>query len=180
MKYLKYTIGVIIFLIIGLLVLGLVKPKVSYECEIIVEKPTTETWAVLQDQEKLPEWLPGFQKIEHISGTPGTVGAVSNVYFDNDGQSMTIKETITDIVPNESISMFYESDFMNMDYKLNITSIDGKTKINSITTAEGNGIVSKSIMALMGSSLKKQEESNLVNLKKTIEQNKKNYFETEF
>src|SRR5690554_143784 len=97
----------------------------------------------------------------------------------NDGQSMAIKETITDIVPNESISMWYESDFMNMDYKLNITSVNGKTKINSSTIAEGNSIISKSIMALMGSSLKKQEETNLSNLKKTIEQNTKNYLQTE-
>ena len=179
MNYLKYAIGIIAILVIGFLALGLIKPKATYECEIIVEKPLTETWAVLQDQEKLSEWLPGFQKMEHVSGTPGTIGAVSNVYFDNDGQNMIIKETITDIKPNESISMSYESDFMNMDYKLRVTSVDGKTKINSITTTEGNGIVSKSIMALMGGSLKKQEEINLSNLKKTIEQNTKNYFQTE-
>ena len=134
MKYLKYAIGIIAILVIGLIILGLIKPKTTYECEIIVEKPLTETWAVLQDQEKLSEWLPGFQKMEHVSGTPGTIGAVSNVYFDNDGQNMIIKETITDIKPNESISMSYESDFMNMDYKLRVTSVDGKTKINSITT----------------------------------------------
>ena len=179
MKYLKYAIGIIAILVIGFLALGLIKPKATYECEIIVEKPLTETWAVLQDQEKLSEWLPGFQKMKHVSGTPGTIGAVSNVYFDNDGQNMIIKETITDIKPNESISMSYESDFMNMDYKLRVTSVDGKTKINSITTTEGNGIISKSIMALMGGSLKKQEETNLSNLKKTIEQNTKNYFQTE-
>lgn len=179
MKYLKYTIGIIAILAIVFLALGLIKPKITYECEITVEKPTTESWAVLQDQEKLSEWLPGFQKLEHISGTSGTAGAVSKVYFDNDGQSMAIKETITGIVPNESISMWYESDFMNMDYKLNITSVNGKTKINSSTIAEGNSIISKSIMALMGSSLKKQEETNLSNLKKTIEQNTKNYLQTE-
>lgn len=179
MKYLKYAIGIITILVIGFLALGLIKPKTTYECEIMVEKTIDESWAVLQDTEKLSEWLPGFQKIEHISGTPGTVGAVSKVYFDNNGESMNIQETITDIVPNESISMKYESDFMDMDYKLIITSVNGQTKINSITTAEGNGIISKSIMALMGSSLKQQEETNLSNLKKTIEQNTKNYLQSE-
>ncbi len=179
MKYLKYTIGIIVILVIGFLAMGLIKPTVTYECEIMVEKPTTESWAVLHDVEKLSEWLPGFQKIEHISGTPGTVGAVSKVYFDNNGESMTIQETITDIVQNESISMKYESDFMDMNYRLDITSVNEKTKINSSTTAEGNGIISKSIMALMGNSLKKQEETNLLNLKKAIEQNTKDYFQTE-
>ncbi len=179
MKYLKYAIGIIAILVIGFFALGTIKPKITYECEIMAEKPIDESWAVLQDTEKLSEWLPGFQKIEHISGAPGTMGAVSKVYFDDNGQSMAIQETITDIVPNESISMKYESDFMDMDYKLSITPVNGKTKINSSTTAEGNGIISKSIMALMGSSLKEQEETNLSNLKKTIEQNTKNYFQSE-
>jgi len=179
MKFLKYAIGIIAILVVVFLALGLIKPKITYDCEVMVDKPTTETWAVLQDVEKLPEWLSGFQKIEHISGTPGTVGAVSKVYFDDNGQSMAIQETITDIEPNKFISMKYESDFMNMDYKITLTSVDGKTKVNSSTTAYGNGIISKSIMALMGSSLKQQEETNLSNIKKTVEQNTKNYSQTE-
>jgi hypothetical protein len=92
---------------------------------------------------------------------------------------MTITETITELVPNESMSMKYESDFMNMNYRINLTSDNGKTKIYSNTTAEGNGIISKSLMVLMGSLLKKQEETNLSNLKKTIEQNTKNYFQND-
>ena len=89
---------------------------------------------------------------------------------------MVIKETITSIKQNESIEMLFESDFMNMNYKLKMTSINGKTKISSNTNAKGNGMLSKSIMALIGSSLKTQEETNLINLKKTIEANTKNYF----
>ena len=53
------------------------------------------------------------------------------------------------------------------------------TRINSSTTTEGNGLCSKSIMALMGGALKQQEETNLSNLKKTIEQNTKDFFQSE-
>jgi carbon monoxide dehydrogenase subunit G len=156
-------------LVVGFFLLGLIKPELSYECEIMVDKPLAESWAISQDEEKMPDWLPGFQKIEHVSGSPGTVGAISDVYFITDGQEMTIRETITDIVPDESISMSFASDFMVMDYKLTMTAIDGKTKLSSNTTAVGNGMVSKSLMALMGNTFKTQEETNLTNLKKTIE-----------
>ncbi|NND52117.1 MAG: hypothetical protein HKN54_06910 [Flavobacteriaceae bacterium] len=176
MKYLKYIFGILAVLIIVFILLGLIKPEVSYDCEIMVEKPVAESWAVTQDEEKLSEWLPGFQKIEHISGTPGTVGAVSDVYFDNNGQLMTIRETIKEIKPNESITMSYTSDFMNMDYTLVMTELDGKTKINTSSTTIGNGMISRSLMAIMGGSIKAQEETNLINLKKTIENNTKNYF----
>ena len=175
MKYLKYILGTIAALIVSFLLIGIINPTVSYDCAIIVDKPLAESWNVMQDQDQMAKWLEGFQRVEHISGQPGTVGAVSNVHFVTDGQAMAIKETITAIQPNESMEMLFESDFMNMDYKLEMTSIDGKTKINSTTDAKGNGMLSKSIMALMGSALKEQEETNLTNLKNTIEANTKNY-----
>lgn len=179
MKYLKYILGILAILVIGFFLLGVIKPELSYECEIIADKPLAESWAVSQDEEKMADWLDGFQKIEYVSGTPGTVGAVSDVYFVEDGQVMTIRETITDIVKDESVSMTFTSDFMNMDYKLAMTAIDGKTKISTSTTATGNGMFSKSIMAMMGSSFITQEETNLSSLKKTIEKNSKNYFNIE-
>ena len=179
MKYLKYILGVLAILVIGFFLIGLIKPDLSYECEIMVNKPLAESWAVSQDEGKMPDWLPGFQKIEQVSGSPGTVGAISDVYFITDGHEMTIRETITDIVPDESISMSFASDFMDMDYKLTMTAIDGKTKLSSNTTAVGNGMVSKSLMALMGNTFKTQEETNLTNLKKTIENNSKKYFPAE-
>ena len=175
MKYLKHFLGIIAVLFLVFLALGIFKPEISYDCEIVVDKPVAEAWAVTQDEEKLSDWLPTIQKVEHISGTPGTVGAVSDVHFDNDGQMMTIRETITGLVPEESISMTYTSDFMNMDYTLNMTADNGKTKINTSTTTEGNGLISKSMMVLIAGSIKAQEETNLANLKKTIESNMMEY-----
>ena len=106
----------LVVVVVGFVSIGLVRPQLSYESQIVVAKPVAEAWAVMQDEDKMPDWLPGFQKIEHLSGTPGTVGAVSNVHFIEDGEPMVIKETITAIAPNESISMSYTSDLMDMDY----------------------------------------------------------------
>ncbi|MEM7380511.1 MAG: hypothetical protein AAF361_04855, partial [Bacteroidota bacterium] len=74
MKLILYLAIIIAILVIGFLLAGLIRPKVSYHCEILVEKPVAESWSVAQDEEKLTEWLPGLQKIEHIRGKPGTVG----------------------------------------------------------------------------------------------------------
>ncbi|MDG1477608.1 MAG: hypothetical protein P8Q14_10715 [Vicingaceae bacterium] len=175
MKFLKYTLGILAILIVGFFLLGFIKSEIVYDCGIIVDKPLAESWVVSQDPEKMADWLNGFQKFEHVSGIPGAVGAVSDVYFITDGQEMVIRETITEIVPNESISMLFESDFMNMEYKLSMSAVDGKTKISSSTSAVGNSMVFKSFMALMESSLKTQEETNFENLKETIEKNTKDY-----
>jgi len=176
MKILKYIIGILAILALVFILIGQIKPDVSYEYEVMVDKPVAESWAVSQDEEKMADWLPGYQKMEHISGTPNTVGAVSDVYFINEGQEMVIRETITEIVPDESVSMIFTDDFMTMDYTLKMEDENGKTKISTNTSAVGNNFFSKSVMALMGGMIKAQEETNLANLKRTIEENTTDYF----
>ena len=89
---------------------------------------------------------------------------------------MSIRETITELVPDEFIAMTYESDFMDMDYRMTMTPVDGQTKISSSTVVKGNGMFARSMMAFMGNSFTEQEETNLANLKRTIEENTKEYF----
>ena len=62
MKYLKYILGIIGVLLLVFLALGLIKPEISYDCEIMVNKPIAESWAVTQDEEKLSDWLPTIQQ----------------------------------------------------------------------------------------------------------------------
>ena len=57
MKYLKYILGILALLIIGFFLLGLIKSEVSYDCEVMVDKPLAESWAVSQDEEKMSEVL---------------------------------------------------------------------------------------------------------------------------
>ena len=175
MKVLAYLVGLLAILFIGFLLIGVFKSEIAYDCEILVDKPLAESWNVAQDEAKMKDWLAGFQRVEHVSGTPGTVGAVSDVHFVTEGEEMVIRETITEIVPNKSISMLFESDFMNMDYKMEMNAVGDQTKITSNTTTVGNGMFAKSIMALVSSSIKAQENTNLASLKKTIESNTKNY-----
>lgn len=176
MVYLYYALGIIGILTIIFLLIGFIKPSISYNCEIMVDKPIKESGYVAQDEERMSEWLEGFIKIEHVSGTPKTVGNVSNVYFTFNGKEMVVKRTITAINLFESMESLSETDFMNMEYSVKMTAIGEKTKISSSTTVKGNGIFAKSLIVFMGGSLKKQEKTNLANLKNTIEANTKKYF----
>jgi hypothetical protein len=176
MQYVYYTLGIALILIAIFLVIGFIKPGTSYNCEVMVAKSIEECGYVAQDEERMSEWLEGFKKIEHVSGTPKTGGNVSNVYFTINGKEMIVKRTITAIKLFESMESLSETDFMNMEYRVNMTAIGEKTKISSSTTVKGNGVFAKSLMVFMGGSLKKQEEMNLAKLKNTIEANTKKYF----
>ena len=178
MKILKYILGIIALLVLIFILIGQFASEITYDYEITVDKPVAESWAVIQDESKMGDWLEGFQRIEHVSGPKDAVGAVSDVHFiePGSGQPMTIRETITGLVPNESISMTFTSDVSHMDYTLRMEEVDGKTKISTNTTTYGKGMFYKSMFSLMRSMIKGQEEKNLAALKKTIEGNTTDYF----
>ncbi|NND16555.1 MAG: SRPBCC family protein, partial [Eudoraea sp.] len=118
MKILKYILGIIALLVIIFILIGVFSSELVYDHEIMVDKPLPESWAVSQDEAKYGDWLDGFIKFEHVSGTPNTVGAVADIYFVDNGQEFVIRETITEIIPNESVSMTFTSDYSHMDYTL--------------------------------------------------------------
>ena len=179
MKYLKYLLYLIIVVALIFFGKGLLTPSVSYDSEVFVDKSIEEAWAVMSDELKMPEWIEGFKRIEPVSGTPNTVGAVSKIYIEDGGQEMMMEETITAIKPNEHLAMTFTMDFMNMDYEMFLKEKDGKTHITTKSNTVGNGIVARSILAFMGGSMKNQEEENLSKLKKVIEENTTNYFPKE-
>ena len=67
-------------------------------------------------------------------------------------------------------------DFMDMDYEITFDEVRGGTKIKSKSKTIGNGMFAKSLIALIIGSMKEQEDINMNNLKKLIEENKTNYF----
>jgi len=173
MKYLKYLIVLII--ILGLIVIakGFLTPSISYETEIVVNKPVQESWAVISDESNLSKWIKGFKKIELVSGTPNTVGAVSTVYIEEEegGAEMVMKETITALKENEHMGMTFTMDFMDINYEMFFKDQDGKTVITTKTNTKGNTIIAKSILSFMSDAMGTQEDENLNNLKNLIEGN---------
>lgn len=177
MKILKYLLALIILLALLFFLKGIMTPSIGYKSEVIVDKPAAEAWAVMSDIDKMPKWLKGFKRTEHVSGTPNTAGAVSNIYIEENGKEMVMRETINKIVDEELLDMTFSMDFMDMDYKMSLSESGGKTTISSQSTTTGNGALAKSIVSFMTSAMKKQEDENLNSLKKLIEENTDNYFE---
>lgn len=176
MKILKYLLGLILILVLIFFAKGMLTPTVSYQNEVEVTKSAKEAWAVMSDEVNLPKWIEGFKRSELVSGEVNTVGAVSNVYVEENGQEMMMTETVTGIKLYEQLAMTFSMDFMDMDYEILFKESNGKTTITSSSETKGNGIFAKSIISFMPSSMKEQEQKNLNSLKKLIEENTKDYF----
>lgn len=177
MKYLKYLLGIIALLAVLFIACGFIWPSISYNSEITVDKPVKEAWAVMNDESKLSQWLKGITKMEHVSGEKGTVGAVMKYTFNDNGQESTILETMKEIRPNEHVAMdFTMEGVMGMDYKVDFIEKNGKTLIKSATTTKGEGMFMRSMLAFMKGAMQSQEDENMGNLKKLINENTTDYF----
>ena len=177
MKYLKYLLGLIALLLVIFIGKGILTPAISYSSEIIVDKSIKEAWAVMNDESKVSQWLKGITNMEHVSGEKGAVGAVTKYTFNEDGQESIVFETIKSIRPDDHIAMdFVVEDVMSMDYKVNFVEKAGKTHIKSSTVTKGIGLFMQSMVSFMESSMQAQEDENMNNLKKLIEENTTNYF----
>ncbi len=171
MKILKWIAAILFLLVIVFLLLGVFTKSITYTSEIVVDKPATEAWSVMQDESKLPQWLTGFVKYEPVSGVSGTVGAVSNVHIENNGTVTIIKETITEQTPNKVMAMDFSMDPMDMSYRMTFEENGGTTKIKSSTTTKGNGMFMRSMVSIMKGGMKSQEDINMGKLKKLINEN---------
>ena len=131
----------------------------------------------MSDESKISQWLKGITKVEHVNGEKGKVGGVTKYTFVENGQESIVVETIKDIKDDEYIAMdFTMEGAMTMDYKVNYSDEGGKTKIKSFTTVEGDGMFMRSLMSFMTGTMKAQEDVNLGNLKKLINENTTDYF----
>lgn len=169
MKYIKYTAIIIVVLVLIFIGKGMLTPAVTYENQVIVNKPVAVCWAVMQDEETLPKWIKGFKKAELISGVRGTAGAVSKMYVEDGDEEMMMEETITAVIPNKLMAMTFTMDMMNMDYEMQLSKEGGKTTITTKSNTAGNGFLYQSIISFMDDAMKAQEDENLNNLKLLIE-----------
>ena len=180
MKILKYILIVICALVIFFFLMGLIKPTVQYGHEILVDKSIKEAWAVSQDESKYDQWLAGFKSIELIEGEKGAVGSKYKVIVNpGEGQEeFEMLETVVSMKEFDHVNMHFDSDMMDFNQKIIFSEKDGKTSIKTESTVSGNGIMMRSMFAIMElftNSFQKQEEKNIEALKKVIDGNLKDY-----
>jgi len=181
MKILKYIIFFLLAIMLLFLLVGMIKPSVSYGHEILVDKSVEESWEITNDWSKYDQWLEGFQSMELISGNKGEVGSKYKIIVNpGEGQpDFEMIETVKALKKHELVDMHFVSDMMDFEQKIHFGKKDGKTSVRTESKVLGKGIMMRSMFALMemmGGSFQAQEEKNMENLKKLIQVNTTDYF----
>jgi len=141
-----------------------------YTLSNTINKPLEEVIGKFKDPDGVKHWMEGLQKIEHISGTPGELGAKSDFYFLHKKKEMKISETILEQNLPKQIKFAYQSP---MGYN-EVEMVFEKLSENSTTQTNNSYFELKGFMKIMGflmkGMFKKQSLKFMTAFKSYVEQ----------
>lgn len=128
----------------------------KYTISIIIDRPLDKVIELYDNPDNLKEWMEGLQSFEHISGTPGQVGARSKLVYKMGKRHIEMIETVTVRRLPHEFSGTYEADGVFNIVKNKFEKLsDTKTKYVTEQEFEFKGMM-KYFSILMPWAFKKQ------------------------
>ena len=140
------------------------------ESTVVISKPVKEVWDFFKNPNNLILWLSGFQKFEHVSGTPGTVGAKAKHHFIERGKELVLDGELTEVVQEKRIIGILDSSMMSNKVTNNFNDLgNGQTEVSISSDTQFKGFLWKQIGSLMKGEFKRRQEKDLQTLKQILE-----------
>lgn len=143
----------------------------KYKHQITIEQSRDEVIHKFDDPENMKHWQPGLVKYEHLSGTPGTVGATMKLSYTMGKRHIEMIETITKRNLPFEFDGTYEAKNVFNEVK---NRFDETAEGHTLWTAE-NEFRFSGIMKLMGwlmpGAFKKQSYKYMQDFKAFVENN---------
>ncbi len=79
--------------------------------DVIIDADRETVWAAFNDTNNIVRWQPTLKSCTHKSGTPGEVGAISELIYDENGRNVVLLVTITEKRPAAFMAGIYESEW---------------------------------------------------------------------
>ena len=118
----------------------------KYTVSNTINAPLNEVMEKFTDPEGVKHWMEGFLRMEHLSGTPGEVGAKSDFYFMHRKKEMKISETILEQNLPEQIKFAYQSSMGYNEVEMRFQELSE----NSVKQINNSHFEFKGLMKLMG------------------------------
>ena len=112
-----------------------------YKTEIVIDLPRARVIELFDSIDNLKHWQPGLQAIDHISGTPGEVGAKSQLHFLMGKRRVEMVETITVKNLPDEFTGTYEAKGVFNEVKNTFIDEGDKTRWISENVFEFSGIM---------------------------------------
>lgn len=142
----------------------------KYTTEITIDLPRAEVIKKMDNPDNMKHWQRGLTSAEHLSGTPGEVGAKMKLNYKFGKREMTLTETIVKRdFPREFNASYETKGMYNMQENLFEETANGQTKWTSVSAFTSTSFALKLMMFLMPGSFKKQTLKYMTDFKNFAE-----------
>lgn len=140
---------------------------------VVVNKPIKQVWDYVNTPENLSLWLNDFVRYEQLTGDTSApkVGDTSRHTYTQNGKEFSMKETITELNPPNSIKLMMTSDWFDMEIVNTFTAVgENQTELFAGAASTRLNWMMK-IITFFGSNKKQQRnhEQQINKLKELIE-----------
>jgi hypothetical protein len=142
----------------------------KYNVELTIDLPRDEVIKKMDNVDNMKHWQRGLVSAEHLSGSPGEVGAKMQLNYKFNKREMELVETITKRNFPEEFHATYETKGMNnIQENFFESTPDGKTKWFSNCEFIPTNFMMRVMTTLMPGAFKKQTKKYMVDFKNFAE-----------
>lgn len=143
----------------------------KYQVEIEIDKPLEKVVELFKDPDNAEKWMVDLKSLEHLSGTPGKVGAKSRLKFEMGKRKIEMIETITvDNLPSEFAGTYETDGVYNIVSNRFSQAGEGRTRWVSHNEFQFTTFGMKMMGFFMPGAFKKESLKYLENFKKFAEE----------
>jgi len=142
----------------------------KYAIDIIIEKPRDEVIKKMDNADNMKHWQKGLVAAEHISGTPGEIGAKMRLTYIIGKRKFELIETITKRdFPDEFHGTYSTEAMHNIQENYFEDTINGHTKWISVSEFKPTNFTMRAMIFLMPRAFKKQSKTYMKDFKNFVE-----------
>ncbi len=101
----------------------------QFSATLEIDAPVQKVWALIDELEQWPQWMPSIEKIERVSEGPLTVGSKLLVRARVGRLKVNLLMTITEFEPERSVTMTSRALATSLTRFYRFEPVDGKTRV---------------------------------------------------
>jgi hypothetical protein len=98
----------------------------NFKYEVVINRSREDVWKLFDNPDNMKKWQPTLKRFEPQSGTPGQVGAVSKLTYEENGRAIVLIETITSRNEPNEFSGTYSNPMAINSIKNHFIALDAK------------------------------------------------------
>jgi hypothetical protein len=170
MKVVKATLVVILLITSTLLLIGVFVPEVDDEFEVKINRPVMQVYAGMANLQQAPLWVAGLDSIEQTSGFLAMPGSSFKLYYSGVETNVVYNMEVLEMVPLKSVKFKLDNDMFEFIVSIKFKADGGGTILKAYTQMKGKGLIPRSFLPLLKSSISEVGKTNFEGLKQLQEQ----------